>query len=422
MIKIILAVLMIILMFILILILNKKYKLTKEQQIIFILLVLFWTSITTIRAFRKTYPISSSDIGGLNLYAPLAIEIAAAYGLASFILRLPLFIFSDIFKKRKIFIQIAILGIVITSILVFIKPNFYTLYYSSLFMGVCASMLAIFNVIFSDTFKHSNAAVSASILSIAPLMSEMIAAPIQYIFTYSYIKNYKYLWLISSIFAIITFILSFMFKETNREKQSFNFKKIKCVTSNISFIYFCIIGLIISFIRFSTTGANMINYATNILNMKSVLVAYLDTVFTLFQLISSILVGTYFVKKIGLEKTLMLSLTLFSIFLILIIIKINPNLVFIAYSIAGFAYGLAYTSLISIALSYFNENHKNISMGIFQGFFSFGIFYADKIYISLIKILPDNLLNIGIYYIAIILCFICILLIFLTLFTKKKID
>lgn len=41
--------------------------------------------------------------------------------------------------------------IIASSIVVF-KPSYTTLYLSSLSMGACASMLAIFNVIFSETF------------------------------------------------------------------------------------------------------------------------------------------------------------------------------------------------------------------------------------------------------------------------------
>lgn len=421
MIKVISSLIFIVVICILIYFLNKKYKLKRDQKIIFWLLVLFWTSISTIRAFRKTYAATDISLGGLGLAIEYAIIVASGYGFASFILRLPLFIFSDILRKRKIFIQIAIVLVFITSFLVFINPTYNTLYFSSIAMGVGASMIAIFNVVFSETFDRKNASLSASILAIAPLLAEMISAPIQYIFTYNKVKEYSYLWLISGFVALITFILSFMFKEKTKETVPFSSKKIAFVLKNKIFIFLCIIGCLVSFIRFSTTGANMINYASNTLHMNPLLVAYLDTVFTSFQLLSSVLIGTYLSKKLRLESIVILALTTFSMYFIITIINTNQYITFISYSLAGFSYGAIYTSFISIALSHFDENYKNISMGIFQGFFSLGIYYGDRAYLSILKVMPENLKSIGIYYIAFIACIICIILLFIQLTYKRNV-
>ena len=70
-------------------------------------------------------------------------------------------------------------------------------------------MLAVFNVLFSETFSKEKAAISASILSIAPLLAEFIAAPIQYLSTYCTYKNFKLLWALSASISIVAFVLTF---------------------------------------------------------------------------------------------------------------------------------------------------------------------------------------------------------------------
>lgn len=418
--QILLSTIMIIVMITITIFLSKKYKLNKRQILIFILLVLFWTSISTIRAYRKVFITTSQEFGGLGLNMILAAQITAAYGLASFILRLPLFFISDIISKRKVFIQISIMFIMISSILVFINPSYVTLYFSSLSMGICASILAIFNVMFSETFDNENTSVSVSILAVAPLLAEFIAAPIQYLFTFSEYKNYNFLWLSSAIISCITFVLCFYFKENEKSISKFSIEKVKYVIYKKNFLFICIIGMFISFIKFSSSGANMINYAQNQLKMEPLLIAYLDTVFSSFQLISSILVGTYFNKKYGLLKTLLISLICFLIFYFITIINKNPIILFISYSLIGFGYGGTYNTLIALAMQNFDKKYRNISMGIFQGFFSFGIFYGDRIFITLNKVFKNSKTNLEIFYIASVITIICILIILSTILIEKR--
>lgn len=72
----------------------------------------------------------------------------------------------------------------------------------------------------------------------------------------------------------------------------------------------------------------MIVYARKYLNMPAIMLAYLDTMFATPQLIASVLVGTYFKNKFGIEKTLLLSLGSFLCFYSIILFTNNPYLAF----------------------------------------------------------------------------------------------
>jgi hypothetical protein len=73
--------------------------------------------------------------------------------------------------------------------------------FSSLALGLGASMLSLFNVLFSETFSVKQAIMSVSILSVAPLLAEFLVAPIQYIFTATKPNNYPGMWLTSAAIA-----------------------------------------------------------------------------------------------------------------------------------------------------------------------------------------------------------------------------
>ena len=382
---------MIVFILILVYYLSKKFELKKEQIIIFWILVLFWTAISIIRAYRKLYVITPIEQGGLSLTPVLAAQIAAGYGLMSLIVRLPMFLASDIFKRRKVFIQIALFLLILTSFLVAFNANYLTLYLSSLSLGISATMLALFNVIFSETFSKDKAAVSVSILSIAPLLAEFMAAPIQYLLTMDTYKQFKYMWLVSGIIALITFVLTFMMKDYRPVDSDFSFNKVKVVLKHKSFIYICLLAVLLSFIKFSTSGANMIAYGKTDLNMTPLMLAYIDAVFAVPQLIAGVLVGVYLTRKWGIQKTLLFLLGCLLTFYIIALYINNPYIIYFSYTLNGLGYGGAYNILIALAMQYFDREYRNVSMGIYQAFFALGIYYGDYVYVWIAKHIKHGL-------------------------------
>ncbi len=389
--KILFSLIMIVLILVLVYYLTKKFELKKDQIIIFWILVLFWSAISIIRAYRKLYAITPVENGGLSLTPLLASQIAAGYGLMSLIVRLPMFIASDIFRRRKIFVQISLFLLIVTSFLVAFNGSYTTLYLSSLSLGISATMLALFNVMFSETFSKEKAALSVSILSVAPLLAEFIAAPIQYIFTINEYKHFNYMWIVSGILAVATFILTFMMKDYRPVNSGFSFDKVKVVLKHGSFIYVCIMALLLSFVKFATSGANMIAYGKTSLGMSPLMLAYMDAVFAIPQLIAGVLVGVYFTRKWGLQKTLLFMFGCALAFYIIALYVNNPYIIYFSYILNGLGYGGAYNMLISLAMQYFDREYRNVSMGIYQAFFALGIFYGDYVYVWIAKHVANGL-------------------------------
>ena len=389
--KILFSLIMIALILVLVYYLTKKFELKKDQIIIFWILVLFWSAISIIRAYRKLYAITPVENGGLSLTPLLASQIAAGYGLMSLIVRLPMFIASDIFRRRKIFVQISLFLLIVTSFLVAFNGSYTTLYLSSLSLGISATMLALFNVMFSETFSKEKAALSVSILSVAPLLAEFIAAPIQYIFTINEYKHFNYMWIVSGILAVATFILTFMMKDYRPVNSGFSFDKVKVVLKHGSFIYVCIMALLLSFVKFATSGANMIAYGKTSLGMSPLMLAYMDAVFAIPQLIAGVLVGVYFTRKWGLQKTLLFMFGCALAFYIIALYVNNPYIIYFSYILNGLGYGGAYNVLISLAMQYFDREYRNVSMGIYQAFFALGIFYGDYVYVWIAKHVANGL-------------------------------
>ncbi len=380
--------------------LYKKYKLSKYQLLVFIIFVIFWSSIVIIRSYRKVYVMGDPSVGGLGLDEALAVSVVAAYGLISIFVRLPIFALSDFFKSRKFFIILALLFIGISSLIVYFNPNYTSLLISSLALGVGASLISLFNVMFSETFSKVEAIKSVSILSIAPLFAEFLMAPVQYIFTSNDIKDYSGLWLTSSCLAFIGVICLLFFKDNKTKVRNFTFKKVIEVLKNKYFLLICLFGVVCSFIKFSTSGANFVAFIKlEEIGMSSLGIAYADVIFSFTQLIAGILVGIYLKKKIGVKNTLCLGLILNVLFCVIVMFTKNSTILFINYALNGISYGLTYNVLIGLAMQPFEKNYREISMGIYQTFFAIGIYYGDVIYRFMYNLLSKS--NIYLSYVRV---------------------
>lgn len=369
----------------------KKYQLSNYQLIIFILLVMFWASINLIRAYRKVYAISPMEFGGIGLDGIVAANIVAAYGLMSMFARLPVFMLSDYFTSRKKIIGTALIFIGLTSFAVYLQADAFTLFASSLALGLGASILALFNVMFAETFSAKQAIVSVSILSIAPLLAEFLVAPVQSLLTQDAIKNYNILWMISGILALVAFVFLLFVKDNKTQTRNFSYQKFITVLTDTRFLMISLLGVVVSFIRFASGQANMVAYATSeLVQMNSVLVAYLDVMFSIFQLTAGVLAGLYLKKKIGTKNTLYIGLLSVFLFAIISATQTNSVLLFFVYGLNGFGYGILYNVLLGLAMQPFAMEYREVSMGIYQTFFAVGIYYGDKIYALILQFIPST--------------------------------
>ncbi|OGS54392.1 MAG: hypothetical protein A2Y20_06650 [Firmicutes bacterium GWF2_51_9] len=402
----------------------KKYKLSNYQIMIFVLLVLFWSAVSIVRAYRKAYAGGPLESGGLAMDGILAANIAAAYGLISIFVRLPVFALSDFFKSRKFFVMLALLFIIATNILVVIDPSYMSLLLSSYALGIGASLLALFNIMFSETFNLQQALMSVSILSVAPLLAEFIVAPFQFAATASKPNDYAFMWIMSAVFAGIAFLFLLFVKDNKSKERNFTLNKFMGALGDKRFLVLCLMGVIVSFIRFASSGSNVVAFAkTDFVAMHPLLIAYLDVVYSFFQLIAGVLVGIVLKKKIGVRNTLILGLSLSLSYALIAGFSTNPTLLFVTYSLNGFGYGLSYNVLLGMAMQPFAKDMREITMGIYQTFFAVGIFYGDKIYALILNVFKQSFSDLQLYQsVFLFVAGICVFAIFLSLliFNQKN--
>lgn len=396
--KLFLSGITILLTLILALYLFRRYRLTRYQIFVFILLVLFWSAINLIRAYRKAYAGGSLESGGLALDAILAANVAAAYGLISIFVRLPFFALSDFFRSRKFFIALALVFVAVSSLWVVINPGYLSLLTSSLALGLGASLLSMFNILFAETFRPEQALMSVSILSVAPLFAEFLMSPLQYVATAEKPNDYPWMWGMSAALAMVALVFLLFVKDNKADTRNFTWPKFKQALSDRRFLVLCGLGVLVSFVRFASSGSNIVAFAkTDLIAMHPLAVAYIDMVYAIAQLVGGVLVGLYLKRRIGVRATMILGLAFSASFTVLASFITDPMLLFWLSALNGFGYGLTYNVLLGMAMQPFAPDMREITMGLYQTFFAIGIYYGDKVYALLIQSLPETLSDAAVY-------------------------
>jgi MFS family permease len=176
------------------------------------------------------------------------------------------------------------------------------------------------------------------------------------------------------------------------------------------------VGILVSFIKFSSSGSNLVAFVRlKEIGMSDFLIAYIDFIYSSFQLVAGVLAGLYFKKKIGIRNTLILGLALCGIFSLTLTITTNQWVIFFTHALSGFGYGLTYNILIGVVMEPYAKNVREMTMGVYQTFFGLGIFFGDKIYAWMIDLLPDGIsdymMHIDVFTIITVITFATILLV-----------
>lgn len=368
-----------------------KLKLeAKGYKYLFIVYIIYWMSIMLLRPYRGTLQ---------KILDPNFVTIAlASYGFIGIFVRPFADYFNFVFENRKSFLYLGALFQVICYIPILIVPNTASSILQAIAIGVGASCIGSFELLFKEQYNQKKSYLTVSILSIPPLIANFITSPIQSIMVsvskpHNVIELdiFKYMWVIGLFFALCSFILLFFVKE-NKLLFASGFKnknnQIKTRKQYTNFILLCIVGLLITFIKFSNSDAVATLHLQKLGEFNnhdtSSYEGYLSVVFSLFQLLGSVLVGTILIKKMKSIYIFLIGVIAWISYDIISIFNTNPISFIIIHSINGFGYGILYNLVLGKILNYNFKTNMLTPMGIYQSILAIGI-TTSSFYTNMIK-------------------------------------
>ncbi|KFB07533.1 MFS transporter [Malacoplasma iowae] len=381
----------------------KLKNVTKGYKIFFISYVVFWIPLKLLRDYTS---IIQNEINPHIVWLPLVM-----YGLVGIFIRPIADWLSLYIKNRKIILYMAVSIGIITFIPIIIYPSTETNIVQSVGVGIGASMIGTYELMFKEQYTKSKSFLTVSIMAFPPLIADFISAPIQS--TIKIISSntnqtlnlniFIYLWVVGIVFYVITFIILFFVKEdrskigtTLNNIQLSGDKNKSSIKSIFLFVLVCLTGFFISFIKFSNSGSiatlTIQNLAQNmgIKDKIASIQAYLSTIFSLAQLLGTVFVANFLVKKTNKLISFSVGISLWILFQLIVIFNQNPYVYFGVSFFNGFAYGILYNLVLAYVLSMSFKTNKITPMGIYQSILSIGIASSSFLIPFLKDVLKNN--------------------------------
>ena len=344
---------------------------------LFILYIFFWIPVMLVRPYRGTV---QSELDNLIKWAPLML-----YGLIGVFARPIMDFFGLYLRNRKLVVQTSVALILLSFIPMVFVQSTATNIIQTIGVGIGASIIGTYELLFKEQYGKSKTLLTVSILAIPPLFADFVTSPIQSAVV-SFAKNtngydlskLSILWIIALVFLVIVFVMAFFIKE-NRQFVGDNFenKVLEKRDEKINFGLICLIGAIILFVKFGNSGSVGTTHLQQLgvfTNMDvSAYEGYLSTVFSVFQLLGTLLFGYLVMKNTSNIKIFVIGLSVWIFYHFISILYFNPIFFISIHSLNGFAYGLLYNLLLGYVLSLsFNKKYFT-PMGIYQSILAIGI-------------------------------------------------
>ena len=368
-----------------------KIKLVgKGYKLLFVMYTIFWIPLMLLR----------ENTGTMQNAIDKSVSwiVLGAYGAVGLIMR-PL---ADIMnwgtRSRKTFIYFSLAAQIPAYIVTVIVPCTATGIIQSLVVGIGASAIGTYQLMFSEQYGKAKTFLTVSVLSIPPLLADFISSPMTNIFktvagtniegiTYYDANILKWMWVVGAVFAVLALILAFLLKE-DRNNLFINDKNKTQIHGRLLVSYFVlllILGSIIGFAKFACSGTATVAHIEVLEAIADwdsrsyIYVGYLSVIFSAAQLIGGLLVGLILVKKMNKLAIFGLGAGLWAAYAIASMFAINPYVYLGLHFVNGFAFGILYNFVLAFALGLCFKTKWVTPMGIYQAVLSVGITFATTI-------------------------------------------
>lgn len=299
--------------------------------------------------------------------------IGGSYGLTQTILRIPIGIISDKLGSRKIFIIMGIMCAVISSTLVYIFPSPYSLLWARLIAGIASATWVNFTVCFINYYDIDESNKAVGVINADCKLGQLIA---MFIGGFVAIRfGVKAIFLLSIIISLISLFIGFFISEEKIKKENsitvseYGFLS---VLKDKRIIHISLLAALLQFITFATNFGFTPIIAAN-LGANNLQLGLLSTLFTLPQVIFSILANTVMTKKFGQKNSLLLGFVLITTICFITPFVPKLSMLFALQIIAGIGNSIVFSILMAMVINGVGKDVMTTTMGMFQAIYGTGM-------------------------------------------------
>ncbi len=342
----------------------------KKIYLLYIVTSLFWFSTYIYSSILPTY---IKSLGASYLMVGL---ILGCYGVGQLMFRVPIGILSDRLGKRKIFINLGLMFLIISSLglYLFEQPQLILIFRS--FSGIASAFWVIFTVLYSSYFEESEAAKAVGTLNAFCNGGVLLGLLSGGFIVDSF--GVRYTFLVSLIVAVLGLAVSFGISEKKLNRKPAEVKELLIVVRDSNFQTIAVMGVICQFVSFSTVYGFTPVVAKNT-GASDFQIAMLTALSTVPVILGSALSGSFFARKFGERRTMIWGLVIAALSCCAIPYSNNMVILSISQCIGSFGTGTVFPLLMGLSIKNVTSDKRATAMGIFQALYGFGIFLGPTV-------------------------------------------
>ena len=355
----------------------------KRERLMLAAIFLFWFSVYTYPSFLSSYVENTLKAGSVMVGL-----IVGSYGFTQMVIRIPLGIFSDIIKKRKLFVQLGFGASMIASaglaaVTLFDADPSPALAAATLIFrgmaGVCASTWVAFSVLYSSAYPPEETSAAMSRMAFPQTGSQVIA-----MLAGAYLMNYfgaMWAFLLATVAGIAGLvIISRVDDIPPAPGRSYTLKGLFEVAKDRDLINGTLLATLYQLIAWATVQGFVQNWAGEfVAGFTSTHLGWLSFANLLPTAIVSRISGDMMAKKLGRKNVLIIGFVLVGAACCLYPFSRTVPMLFINQAIFGMGTGMILPLSMALSIQNISNEKRGAAMGMYQAIYGAGMFLGPVI-------------------------------------------
>lgn len=311
--------------------------------------------------------------------------IVGGYGFTQMVLRLPLGILSDKWRKRKIFIIAGMAFCMISGAGMLLFPTVLSLLLFRALAGVAATTWVVQTVLYASYFPATESAKAIGRVNAFSTAGQMVATLIGGFIAYYFGDAYTFL--LAAAGGAAALLLSLSISENCPvERKAITLADIVRIGKDNALVSASVLALVMQVVTYGT-AYGFIPIAGKNLGANSFQIGLLPTLFMVPGVLASMTCGTFFVPRFGKKMAVVLGYFAMAAPVLAIPFITDLYMLYLTQMLSGFGRGLAFPLLMQHSVTHIDAHQKATAMGYFQSIYGMGMFLGPII----VGILGDRL-------------------------------
>lgn len=343
----------------------KPTQQSNRMQLFYVVTMMYWFALYIYVPILGPYV---QHLGGSLRMVGL---VVGSYGFTQMLFRIPLGIFSDRLRRRKLFVSIGVALALLSSLGMGLVSNPWLVFLFRSLAGAAAATWVAFTVLFSSYFPKEDAPKAMGVIVFYTFVGQMIATTLGGFAADS--LGWQAPFIIGSLVGAVGLLLSRRIVENRTAvAQPIEVKELLQVGKDRALLSVAFLAILLQCLTFSTVYGFTPSYAAGIGASKSEL-SILALVSTLPAAFSSLKSGDW-AKRFGERNLLVISFLITACFSAIIPFVRTVWWLYITQALGGFGRGMIFPVLMGLSIQFVDGHKRATAMGFFQSIYSLGMF------------------------------------------------